>query len=180
MKGPWRSDPVCLCLLLAAFLEYWGGKVLSSAPLKGNPNRVLTRMPSLTGTDSSSRWELLCVCEGSGLGGWDGGGSSCERARYLCAFIMRRQTSPVKLNNSLIFSHASMQECAPVDTWWWALKLHTNLLTDRTFHTNQSMRIIERMHLLHPRLMLATGCAILENITSQEAMLYDIMDLAVA
>lgn len=97
------------CSLLSGMPK--GEKVLGSAPLKGDPNRVLTRMPSLTGTDSSSHWELavcICVCEGWGL--------VSERAKYLCAFIMRRQTSPVKLNNSLIFSHACMQECTHINT----------------------------------------------------------------
>lgn len=60
-----------LCWLLSLSGSAEGEKVLSSAPLKGDPNRVLTRMPSLTGTDSSSYWALLCVytcvCEGRGL-----------------------------------------------------------------------------------------------------------------
>lgn len=72
-----------------------GGGVLSSAPLKEDPNRVLTRMPSLTGNDSSSHWELLYVSVFWGL--------ASNLARYLGAFNMRRQTFRARLNNTLIF-----------------------------------------------------------------------------
>lgn len=70
-------------------------KVLSSAPLKGDPNRVLTRMPSLTGTDSSSR-----VCLQGGL-------QRPECARYLCIYYEKGKYPRRSLNNSLIFSHTS-------------------------------------------------------------------------
>lgn len=63
-------------LASTALWKCWGEKVLSSAPLKGDLNRVLTRMPSLTGTDSSSHWELRCayVC----VRGWGVGVRACQ------------------------------------------------------------------------------------------------------
>lgn len=67
-KAPWRSFHVCLYVSPPppGFLEDrggGGGKVLSSVPLKEDPNRALTRTPRLTGNDSSShRRTAVCVC----------------------------------------------------------------------------------------------------------------------